>query len=87
MVVNNGFYQGYTVRQGTVNLTAGLHPFDLQYFQGGGGAALTMGLPTGVSIETLPEPAGWIPLGALCCIAPAVIFLCRRFAAWRSLLL
>lgn len=48
MVVNNGFYQGYTVRQGTVNLTAGLHPVRPAVFQGGGGAELTMGVPNGV---------------------------------------
>lgn len=60
MVVDNSYYQGYTIRQGTVFLTAGLHPFDLQYFQGGGGAALTMGVPAGVSIVPTPEPATWM---------------------------
>ena len=65
LVVNNGFFQGYGVRQGTVNLTAGDHPFELLYFQGGGGAALTLGLPTGVDIESTPEPGLWLPLAAL----------------------
>jgi hypothetical protein len=61
MVVNNDFFQGYTVRQGTVDLTAGYHAFDLQYFQGGGGSSLTMGVPAGVAIagET-PEPGTWL---------------------------
>ena len=62
MVVNNGFYQGYTVRQGTVTLSAGSHFFDLQYFQGEGGAALTIGVPAGVTISAVPETATWIQL-------------------------
>jgi uncharacterized protein YaiE (UPF0345 family) len=63
MVVNNGFFQGATQRSGTVFLTAGQHPFDLQYFQGGGGAWLDMGVPAGVS-TALPEP-GTLGLFAL----------------------
>jgi hypothetical protein len=60
MVVNNSHCQGYTVRAQLVNLTAGYHPFDLQYFQGGGGAALRMGAPAGVTISAVsPEPATW----------------------------
>jgi hypothetical protein len=65
MVVNNGFFQGYTVRQGTVYLTAGSHPFDLQFFQGGGGAALSMGVPAGVvTVSTAPEAPVWSLLPA-----------------------
>ena len=73
MVVSNGYYQGYTVRQGTVYLTAGLHPFDLQYFQGGGGAALSMGLPSGVTITTTPEAPTWALLLAPLALAPMAI--------------
>jgi hypothetical protein len=57
MVVNNGFYQGYTQRSGTIFLTAGKHVFDLQYFQGGGGAGLDITVPAGVTISPLPEPS------------------------------
>jgi hypothetical protein len=63
VVVNNGFYQGYTIRGQSVFLTAGLHPFDLQYFQGGGGAALTMSIPAGVTMEPFPEPGTFALLG------------------------
>jgi hypothetical protein len=63
MVVNNAFYQGYTIRSGSVYLTAGLHPFDLQYFQGGGGAALSMGIPAGVTMAPLPEPGTFVLMG------------------------
>jgi hypothetical protein len=59
MVVNNGFFQGFSQRTGTVFLNAGYYPFDLQYFQGGGGAGLDLGLPAGVSIEASPEPGTW----------------------------
>jgi hypothetical protein len=56
MVVNNGFFQGLTTRQGSISLSAGAHPFDLQYFQGGGGAGLDMTLPAGVTMAPIPEP-------------------------------
>jgi hypothetical protein len=63
MVVNNGFFQGPTLRSGTVFLTAGKHVFDLQYFQGGGGAALDFTLPAGVTMEPIPEPGTLSMLG------------------------
>ena len=80
LVVNNAFYQGYTIRQQTVFLNAGVHPFDLQYFQGGGGAALTMGVPAGVQIEPMPEPATWVPLVALGGWAATALLRRRRFS-------
>jgi hypothetical protein len=84
LVVNNDFFQGYTIREGTVNLTAGYHAFDLQYFQGGGGSALTMGAPAGVTIagET-PEPATWVSLLLLCGVAAAAAIWRRRTSALR----
>jgi len=78
LVVNNAFYQGYTVRQGTVSLSAGQHLFDLQYFQGGGGAALTMGVPAGVTMAPLPEPATGTALAIVFCLAALVRVLWRR---------
>jgi len=59
MVVNNGFLQGLTQRTGSVFLTAGRHPFGLQYFQAHGGAGLDLGVPAGVTLEPLPEPGTW----------------------------
>jgi hypothetical protein len=57
VVVNNNFFQGPTTRTGTAALAAGVHNFQVQYFQGGGGKSLDVGsgtstnvLPTGVSI-------------------------------------
>jgi uncharacterized protein YaiE (UPF0345 family) len=57
MVVNNGFFQGNTQRSGTIFLAAGKHVFDLQYFQGGGGAGLDLTVPAGVTMSPLPEPS------------------------------
>jgi MYXO-CTERM domain-containing protein len=76
LVVNNAYYQGYTVRSGTVYLTAVVHPFDLEYFQGGGGAALSLGAPSQVLIEPTPEPTAWAPL--LVCGLAAISVLRRR---------
>jgi len=67
-----------------VTLSAGSHFFDLQYFQGEGGAALTIGVPAGVTISAVPETATWIQLatalggmGALDSAPPA----CRSYAS------
>jgi hypothetical protein len=49
-VVNNNFFQGPTTRTGTATLAAGVHNFEVQFFQGGGGKSLDVGLPAGVSI-------------------------------------
>jgi hypothetical protein len=49
-VVNNNFYQGPTTRIGTATLAAGVHNFEVQFFQGGGGKTLDVGLPPGVSV-------------------------------------
>jgi hypothetical protein len=83
IVVNNDYFQGYTVRQGTVNLAAGLHPFDLRYFQGGGGSSLTLGLPAGVTISDAPEPATWESMFALCGVAAAALIRSRCTCAAR----
>jgi autotransporter-associated beta strand protein len=39
-VVNNNFFQGPTQRTGLVNLTPGLHAIDVEFYNGGGGAAM-----------------------------------------------
>jgi hypothetical protein len=79
-VVSNAYYQGYTTRSATIYLTAGLHPFDLQYFQGFGGAALSMGVPAGVTIVAAPEAPAWAQLLAPLLLAP-VAFRRRRTAS------
>ena len=40
VVVFNDYNQGATQRTGVANLTPGLHAFDVEYYQGGGGASL-----------------------------------------------
>jgi hypothetical protein len=52
VVVNNNFYQGPTTRTGTVTLSQGVHNFQVQYFQGGGGKSLDVG--SGTSVNQLP---------------------------------
>ena len=39
-VVSNNFFQAPTLATGLVNLTPGVHTIDIEYFQGGGGAAM-----------------------------------------------
>jgi uncharacterized protein YaiE (UPF0345 family) len=81
MVVDNGFFQGFTQRSGTVFLTAGRHAFDLQFFQGGGGAGLDLGVPPGVTIAALPEPG---TLGFVA-IALTVGYVGKRFRASKGI--
>ena len=40
LVVNNNNFQGTTFVQSTVNLTPGPHNIDVEFYQGGGGAAM-----------------------------------------------
>jgi fibronectin-binding autotransporter adhesin len=50
LVVNNNFDQGVTYRQGTINLTPGLHDIEIAFRQGGGGAGMfALWDPTGGS--------------------------------------
>ena len=70
-VVNNNFYQGATERTGSINLTAGTHTMEVQYFQGGGGSSLAATLPAGVSyvyeqptLAIYSEPSSPTPVGS-----------------------
>lgn len=66
MAVDNGFFQGPTTRSGTVNLTAGYHPFEVQFFQGGGNSGLDVGLPDGiVLVNDVPEPSTLVLSGCV----------------------
>jgi hypothetical protein len=49
VVVNNNFYQGPTTRTGNATLAAGIHNFEVQFFQGGGGKSLDVGSATSVN--------------------------------------
>ena len=57
LVVNNNFFQGATMRSGTVFLSAGKHSFDLEYFQGGGGSTLALSVPPQITLTSASEPA------------------------------
>jgi len=55
VVLNNNF-QGNTTRQGTINLTAGLHDFLMYYAEGGGDAGLIAEYtPAGGSRQVIPN--------------------------------
>ncbi|SEW50321.1 fibronectin type III domain-containing protein [Chitinophaga arvensicola] len=57
-IVNNNFAQGTTERSGTVNLTAGIHKFQVGYAQGGGGYTLTASYAgPGISKRLIPDSA------------------------------
>src|SRR5262249_45509107 len=63
LVVENDFFQGNTFRGGSINLTAGLHAIDIEYFQGGADGNI---------------PAFWDPTGTgnnVGVIPPGVFFL------------
>jgi autotransporter-associated beta strand protein/predicted outer membrane repeat protein len=48
LVVDNDAFQSATYREGSINLSAGLHTIDIEYFQAGGDALVTTGWdPTG----------------------------------------
>ncbi|MBL8227441.1 MAG: PEP-CTERM sorting domain-containing protein [Bryobacterales bacterium] len=70
LVVNNYFFQGMTRREGTVDLNAGLHEFELLYFQGGGGSGLTAEFPSDATF--VPEPS--TSLLTLAGLAGALLF-------------
>ena len=58
MVVNNDFLQGTTERSGTVTLNAGSYPFEVDYFQQGGGVALTASYQgPGITKMLIPDSA------------------------------
>ncbi len=63
LVVNNNNFQGVTYVQNTVNLTPGLHNIDIEYYQGGGGAAMfAQWDPTGGSnFVDIPPSAFFLP--------------------------
>lgn len=84
LVVDNGFFQGMTRRSGTANLTAGLHTFELRYFQGGGGSGLIAEFPSDAAFVALPEPsAGML---TLCGIVAGLVSRRRRGVRVRRVL-
>ena len=62
LVINNGEVHAPETLEGTVNLSAGIHPFEVQFFESQGGeSGVDLYLPNGVSY--IPEPATVCLLG------------------------
>ncbi len=60
LIVDDGGAHGPTVATGSVFLTAGLHPFEVQFFECCGGASgVDFSVPQGVTIAGIPELATW----------------------------
>jgi hexosaminidase len=63
LVVDNDGAHGMEEKFGMIALRAGLHPLVVRYFQGGGGAGLTLAYRLGAGAWT-PVPAEWFVRGA-----------------------
>jgi hexosaminidase len=64
VVVNNDGLHGDEEKTGMIALRAGLHPFVVRYFQGGGGASLSLRYRVGAG-EWKPVPDSWFVQAAL----------------------
>ena len=64
MVINNDGFHGDEERTGMIALRAGLHPVTVRYFQGTGGASLSLKYRRGKSAWA-PVPDGWFVQAAL----------------------
>ena len=67
-VVNNDGFHGDEARTGMIALRAGLHPITVRYFQGTGGASLSLRYRQGEGAgerEWIPVPDSWFVLAAL----------------------
>ena len=65
VVVNNDGLHGDEQRTGMIALRKGLHPIIVRYFQGGGGASLSLRYRTGDGAGWEPVPDNWFVLAAL----------------------
>ena len=65
LVVDNGGPHGAQIVSNSVSLTAGIHPFEVQFFEDfGGPSGVDLSLPTDVSYSApVPEPATLLLLG------------------------
>ena len=65
VVINNDGLHGDEEKTGMIALRSGLHPFVVRYFQGGGGAALSLRYRRGDSTAWMPIPDTWFVQAAL----------------------
>jgi len=63
--VNNDGAHGDEQRTGMIALRKGLHPIMVRYFQGGGGASLSLRYRLRDSDPWMPVPESWFVLAAL----------------------
>jgi hexosaminidase len=64
VVVDNDGFHGDEQRTGMIALRGGLHPISVRYFQGTGGASLSLSFRRG-GPEWIPVPDAWYALAAL----------------------
>ena len=66
LVVDNGGAHGPQVASGSISLSAGLHPFEVQFFEDfGGPSGVDLYLPTDVNYGSpVPEPSTMLLLGS-----------------------
>ena len=58
VVVNNDFFQAPTERSGTINLTKGVHPIYITFFQKEGGAAMSAAYQSStITKQNIPDTA------------------------------
>jgi hexosaminidase len=65
LVVNNDGLHGDEQRTGMIALRKGLHPITVRYFQGGGGASLSLRYRLSEAGPWIAVPDGWFVLAAL----------------------
>ena len=65
VVVNNDGLHGDEQRTGMIALRKGLHPIVVRYFQGGGGASLSLRYRWSDQDPWIPVPDDWFVLAAL----------------------
>jgi hexosaminidase len=65
VVVNNDGLHGDEQRTGMIALRKGLHPIVVRYFQGGGGASLSLRYRSSEKNSWMPVPDSWFVLAAL----------------------
>jgi hypothetical protein len=60
LLIDRGGPHGPSTTDGTLFLTAGLHSYEVQFFECcGGPSGLDFSIPLGTTIGTVPEPATW----------------------------
>ncbi len=75
LVVNNGGPHPPEVASNGVFLTAGEHPFEIQFFEDfGGQSGVDLDLPAGVTFSVVPAPGAML----LACLGTAAVGLLRR---------